>query len=212
MMNDLVQSQEKVVRVPSGATPWVLAPPPDQWAGREPCNSVWGPCPLIASGLHCKVPISGLGRTGHSCHLPSFVSSARGGPLLALPSPHPALSLQSACGKESQVPGSSFCLAPSSLKAPQSQVWPACTSQCPAAFPPPRVKALGAPTASVGLGALIKAFSALSLGLPQAPWLKSDKGPLCWNCQSPLLRRELETSGISWGTDKALDSCQREHD
>lgn len=133
---------------------------------------------------------------------------------LSLLCPHPTLlclcSLRA--GKESQVPGSSFCLAPSSLKAPQSQVWPACTSQCPAAFPPPRVKALGAPTASVGLGALIKAFSALSLGLPQAPWLKSDKGPLCWNCQSPLLRRELETSGISWGTDKALDSCQREHD
>lgn len=60
--------------------------------------------------------------------------------------------------------------------------------------------------------AIIKAFSTLSLGLPQAPWLKSDKGPLCWNCQSLLLRRELETSGISWGTDKALDSCQKEHD
>lgn len=51
-----------------------------------------------------------------------------------------------------------------------------------------------------------------SLGLLQAPWLKSDKGPLCCNCQSPLLKRELETSGISWGTDKTLDSCQREHD
>lgn len=211
MMNDLVQSQEKVVRVPSGATPWVLAPPPDQWAGREPCNSVWGPCPLIASGLHCKVPISGLGRTGHSCHLPSFVSSARGGPLLALPSPHPALSLQSAC-REGE-PSAREQLLFGSIFAESSPITGlACLYQCPAAFPPPRVKALGAPTASVGLGALIKAFSALSLGLPQAPWLKSDKGPLCWNCQSPLLRRELETSGISWGTDKALDSCQREHD
>lgn len=41
-------------------------------------------------------------------------------------------------------------------------------------------------------------------GLPQAPWQKSDKGPLCWDCQSPLLGRELENSNIcqDWDNDK----------
>lgn len=145
---------------------------------------------------------------------PIFIFNAQGGHLLRLPSPLPLVCLCSLSGRrESKVPGSRIffcCLSPCGWKPLMTAL--ALRVPVPSGIPTTQGLKPQEPHSLPGSLAVIKAFSALSLGLPQAPWLKPDKGPLCWNCQSLLLRRELETSGISWGTDKALDSCQKEHD
>lgn len=203
MINDLVQSQEKQRGSWAGPRPgsWALTPSCRQEGSRVP--SVLGPCPRLLLVILGTCPLSVVGRKRPSPNMPTMleetISPLRPRPCsAAFPVPVP--------GRRPRT-RSRLCLAPICAEGSGQQR----EGQRPAACPPPRVKAPGAPSGFPG-SQPHKSLFRISLGLLQAPWLKSDKGPLCWNCQSPLLRRELETSGISWGTDKALDCCQRDHD